>query len=123
MSLQKYVYSCKPIRAVDGDTVEVDVDLGWEIFHRLHIRMLGVNAPEKHTPNGPTATKYFTDMLAGIKTFIMRSDLYDKYGRTVGVLWDASIHDPGINDSINTKLEKYYQDTGIAKKFVAPVKP
>lgn len=48
MSITKpnYVYAAKLERVVDGDTYELMVDLGCSVWHKLTVRLLGVNTPE-----------------------------------------------------------------------------
>ena len=41
-----YVYAAKLERVVDGDTYELMVDLGCSVWHKLTVRLLGVNTPE-----------------------------------------------------------------------------
>jgi endonuclease YncB( thermonuclease family) len=44
------------VRVVDGDTIEVDLDLGWRVYrNREHIRVSGINAPERNTRAGKRA--------------------------------------------------------------------
>lgn len=40
--------SCRVIRVLDGDTIEVMFDLGFEIYHRDIVRLTGINTPETH---------------------------------------------------------------------------
>ena len=45
-----YEYKCKMVRVVDGDTVDVDIDLGFGVWMRNHrIRMYGIDTPESRT--------------------------------------------------------------------------
>ena len=45
-----YHYPCKIIKIVDGDTVDVDIDLGFGIWmHRERVRMMGIDTPESRT--------------------------------------------------------------------------
>ena len=45
-----YEYNCKMVRVVDGDTVDVDIDLGFGVWMRnQRIRMYGIDAPESRT--------------------------------------------------------------------------
>ncbi|SVE26486.1 uncharacterized protein METZ01_LOCUS479340, partial [marine metagenome] len=45
-----YEYNCKILRVVDGDTVDVDIDLGFGIWHhKERIRIYGLDAPESRT--------------------------------------------------------------------------
>ena len=45
-----YEYKAKVLRVVDGDTVDVDIDLGFGIWmHRERVRMMGIDTPESRT--------------------------------------------------------------------------
>ena len=45
-----YEYNCKILRIVDGDTVDVDIDLGFGIWmHRERVRIMGIDTPESRT--------------------------------------------------------------------------
>ena len=45
-----YEYRCKILRIVDGDTVDVDVDLGFGTWmHKERVRLLGIDTPESRT--------------------------------------------------------------------------
>ena len=45
-----YEYSCKIVRVVDGDTVDVDIDLGFGMWmHKERIRLHGIDTPESRT--------------------------------------------------------------------------
>ena len=45
-----YEYKCKMVRVVDGDTVDVDIDLGFGVWMRnQRIRMYGIDTPESRT--------------------------------------------------------------------------
>ena len=47
-----YHYPCKIIKVVDGDTVDVDIDLGFGVWMKnQRIRMYGIDAPESRTSN------------------------------------------------------------------------
>lgn len=47
-----YEYRCKILRVVDGDTVDVDIDLGFNIWvHNERMRLYGIDAPETRTTN------------------------------------------------------------------------
>ena len=41
-----YEYSAKVLRVIDGDTIELDVDLGFRVRRTLRVRLAGVDAPE-----------------------------------------------------------------------------
>ena len=45
-----YEYKCKILRIIDGDTVDVDIDLGFGIWmHKERVRMMGIDTPESRT--------------------------------------------------------------------------
>ena len=47
-----YEYRCKILRIVDGDTVDVDIDLGFGIWiHKERVRIVGIDTPESRTKN------------------------------------------------------------------------
>ena len=44
-----YEYSCKVLRVVDGDTADVLISCGFDIYHKCRIRLYGVDTPECRT--------------------------------------------------------------------------
>ncbi len=45
-----YEYKCKIVRVIDGDTIDVDIDLGFGIWiHKERIRLMGIDTPESRT--------------------------------------------------------------------------
>ena len=85
---------------VDGDTVDVDIDLGFGIWLRnQRIRMYGIDTPESRTRDleekkyGKAATAYLVNWTnAGgivLKTY---KDGKGKYGRILGELWYADVN-------------------------------
>ena len=46
-----FEYFCKVNRVVDGDTIDVTVDLGFDIHHSARVRMMGIDTPESRTRN------------------------------------------------------------------------
>lgn len=85
------------VRVVDGDTLILDLDLGWHVW-RLgeRVRLSGINAPEMNTVEGRLAQQFVRDVVGvnalGLRepgglvdvTFVSRS--LDKYGRPLGVV-------------------------------------
>lgn len=57
MDVVNYCYYARMIRVLDGDTVELDVDLGFDVHIHLRVRLEGYNAPELHGPNRELALK------------------------------------------------------------------
>ena len=42
-------YKAEILRIVDGDTVDVRIDLGFNMWHKCRVRLMGINAPESRT--------------------------------------------------------------------------
>lgn len=85
-----YVYRCEIIRVLDGDTIDVHVDLGFGVFTRERLRIFGVNSPEKDTEAGKAALQFVSELLYGASEVIIRTmkqssrssaEKREKYGR------------------------------------------
>ena len=87
-------------RVVDGDTIDVTIDLGFDLFKKERVRVAGVDTPEKRTRDleekelGKDATywmeKHLEDAVAGEEDLIIRTELVGgmgKYGRLLGWLY------------------------------------
>jgi micrococcal nuclease len=91
-----YIYRCKINKVVDGDTVEIDLDLGFNMMLvNQRVRMAGIDTPESRTSNneekerGIISKKKLAEKLpvgSWQKIQTMRSDANDdKFGRILGV--------------------------------------
>ena len=89
-----YEYNCKISRVVDGDTVDVDVDLGfgtWRCSER--IRLYGVDCPECRTRDkhekaaGLLAKAFVEDALHVGGTYKLQTREKGKFGRFLGVIF------------------------------------
>jgi len=75
----------------DGDTLDGDIDLGWNIMlRRQSIRFARCNAPELATPEGKTALAYLETLVKVGDTVTCVSHGLDKYGRVLGELTTAA---------------------------------
>ena len=87
-------------KVLDGDTIDVTIDLGFDLYKKERVRIAGVDTPEKRTRNleekelGIDATnwlkKQLEDVLAGDDELIVRTELVGgtgKYGRLLGGLY------------------------------------
>lgn len=110
-----YNKHCKIIKVIDADTVYVDIDLGFSVWHKTRLRLFGINAPELNTPEGREAKAYLTEfledqvvMVETIKTKADKDKL-DKYGRYLGILFVETVTDAGditrfnVNDHLVEK--------------------
>lgn len=70
----------------DGDTVTLDLDLGWFLTNRQPVRVAHINAPELSTPAGLVSRDRVRQLLpVGTKVELISTGL-DKYGRSLGVI-------------------------------------
>ena len=87
-------------RVVDGDTIDVTIDLGFDLFKKERVRVAGVDTPEKRTRDleekelGIEATNWLKEKLDGAITgdddLVIRTELIGgmgKYGRLLGWLY------------------------------------
>ena len=93
-----YEYSAKVRRVVDGDTVDVDIDLGFGIIYaNQRIRLYGIDTPESRTRDlvekkfGYAAKEFLTAMLGKDCVLRTHKDGVGKYGRILGefIVWDS----------------------------------
>lgn len=82
-----YRYSAEVLRILDGDTIEVSLDLGFNLRQRMLLRLYGLNAQELHDKNAAKRAsafeaKKFVDSHIGGKTVIAETvKPKDKFGR------------------------------------------
>jgi len=88
-----YQYKIKKItRVVDGDTIDVDIDLGFGITISHRIRLKGINAPETKTLDleeknkGIQARLWLEKELSKPGEWVIETTKEDKYGRMLGTL-------------------------------------
>jgi len=103
-----YEYRCKVVKIIDGDTVDVDIDLGFGVWlKKERIRMFGIDTPESRTRDldekkyGLMAKDYITRLLDDEGGIVLktRKDAEGKYGRILGELWRTTdFADTSIND-------------------------
>ena len=109
-----YEYRVKKLIAViDGDTIDVDIDLGFDISLMKRVRMAGIDTPESRTSDkfekvlGLEAKEYLKKHIKDATTIVIKTELPDsseKYGRILG--W---VYIDGQVKSINeTMIEDGY---------------
>ena len=95
---------------VDGDTIDVVIDLGFDILFKSRVRLAGIDTPESRTTDkvekalGLEAKEYLKKNIKAAKTVTIRTEKMDsseKYGRILG--W---VYLDGDSESINNKMIK-----------------
>jgi micrococcal nuclease len=89
-----YEYNCKIVRVVDGDTIDVDIDLGFSHWiHNESIRLYGIDTPECRTRDaeekaaGLLAKEFVEDALHVGGTYTLTTKEKGKFGRYLGVIF------------------------------------
>lgn len=92
-----YEYRATVIRVVDGDTVWLSVDLGFDVHRNDSFRLAGINAPETSTSEGKVAKDWLISLLAPGTAVTVHTvkDHREKYGRYLATLLLA---DENLND-------------------------
>ena len=115
-------------RVVDGDTIDVTIDLGFDLYKKERVRIAGVDTPEKRTRDleekalGLDATywmkKQLEDTIAGDEELIIRTELKGgtgKYGRLLGWLYVGG-DNVSLNEQMITEGYAWEYDGGTKQK-------
>ena len=115
-------------RVLDGDTIDVTIDLGFDLFKKERVRVAGVDTPEKRTRDleekalGIDATNWLKEKLegalAGDDDLVIRTELVGgvgKYGRLLGWLYlgDGSL---SLNEQMIDEGYAWEYDGGTKQK-------
>jgi len=115
-------------RVVDGDTIDVTIDLGFDLYKKERVRVAGVDTPEKRTKDdeekalGYDATHWLEDKLngaiSGDDDLVIRTELVGgvgKYGRLLGWLYigDGEV---SLNEQMITEGYAWAYDGGTKQK-------
>ena len=104
-------YVRKVENIVDGDTIDVLIDLGFDILFQSRVRLAGIDTPESRTSDkaekvlGLESKEYLKKQLKDAKSVVIKTEKMDsseKYGRILGWIYingdTESINDKMIND-------------------------
>ena len=99
-----YDYQCTIVRVIDGDTVDVNIDLGFDTWRcGERIRLYGIDTPECRTRDaqekeaGLAAKDYVTRRLQLGGTYTLSTHGKGKFGRYLGVISDE---EGSVNDAL-----------------------
>jgi micrococcal nuclease len=110
-----YVKSVNKI--VDGDTIDVVIDLGFDISFTSRVRLAGIDTPESRTKDlaekalGLESKKYLADRIKAAKNVVIRTEKInssEKFGRILGWLYLD-----GESNSINHEMIERAMPGGI----------
>jgi len=90
-----YEYKCKVKRVVDGDTMDVILDLGFDVHHAVRVRLAGIDTPESRTRDkdekarGKLSKAFLKESIKG-KKIVLKTKIKDakgKFGRVIAEVW------------------------------------
>ncbi|MAO22847.1 MAG: hypothetical protein CMJ25_19020 [Phycisphaerae bacterium] len=97
-SVTPFVYNAILERVIDGDTIDVTLDLGFDVkLHKQRVRLAGIDTPESRTRNleekalGLRAKERLKELCVG--AFKIQSLGKGKYGRILGIPYDENNED------------------------------
>ena len=85
----RFYYGCELLRVIDGDTIDVRADLGFDVSLRLRLRFAGINTPESRTRNleekalGLAAKARLVEILESADSIEFESHGKGKFGRVL----------------------------------------
>ena len=106
--MDRFFYEAEVLKVIDGDTIDLRVDLGFDVHHIIRIRLYGVNTPESKTSDDAEkvrglAAKDFTSewTKASTKVFIQTiKDKTEKYGRILARVYSDEACTKCLNDEL-----------------------
>ena len=123
MDKDPYIYRVKQVlKVVDGDTIDADIDLGFDISLTKRVRLSGVDTPESRTTDlkektlGLEVKEWLKKNLDGKKNILIKTELPDsteKYGRILGRLF---VDDVCLNDRMISEGYAWEYDGGTKQK-------
>lgn len=109
--IPNYTYRARVVKVVDGDTIDVDLDVGFETTLRKRLRLMGVNAWEtkgKERDKGLEAKRFAEGFLVNGKEIWVQTlmDAKGKYGRVLAFVWREALDTDGTSvfDCLNEQL-------------------
>lgn len=78
-----YLYRATITGVVDGDTIDVDIDLGFEVTRHARLRLAHIDAPDLKTQEGRAARDYLNRSLHAAQTAAVVTERIDLHGRYV----------------------------------------
>ena len=128
MTKDPYIYRIRSIhKVVDGDTIDADIDLGFDISLTKRIRLAGVDTPESRTADanekkyGLESKEWLKKKVEGAKNILIKTELPDsteKYGRIIGHLF-INDQDTSLNDQMIIEGYAWEYDGGTKVKNFA----
>ena len=118
-----YTYFVKSVdRIVDGDTIDISIDLGFDLTKKERVRLAGIDTPEKRTKDqrekemGYQATEFLEMHLMEATKLTVRTEKDGKFGRMLGWLYKTDTDTMSINQIMIDKGYAWSYDGGTKEK-------
>ncbi len=118
-----FTYFVKDIvRVVDGDTVDITIDLGFDLTKKERVRLSGIDTPESRTKDlaekhlGLEAKAYLTDLLVGADDLVVKTEKDGKFGRMLGEFFNNKFSVYSINQQLIDEGYAWEYDGGSKEK-------
>tara|TARA_R100000426_G_scaffold39103_1_gene30590 strand:+ start:217 stop:621 length:405 start_codon:yes stop_codon:yes gene_type:complete len=102
-----YTYFVKSVdRVVDGDTIDISIDLGFDLTKKERVRLAGIDTPETRTKNlkekemGYQATEFLEMHLMEATNLTVKTEKDGKFGRMLGWLYKSEKDVTSINETM-----------------------
>lgn len=113
----RFFYSAKVLDVIDGDTLDLIVDLGFDVHFRIRVRLNGINTPESRTSDkaekelGLQAKAYTKDWTTRHSTVFVKTvkDKKEKFGRILAEIYSDEAKTACLNEDII--------EAGFARKY------
>ena len=112
----------KVVKVVDGDTVDIEIDLGFDLTKKERCRVAGIDTPECRTRNkvekqyGKAAALFMKGKLASATNLRVKTEKDGKYGRMLGYFW-CDEYDVSLNQLMIDEGFAWAYDGGTKKEF------
>jgi len=118
---EQYWYSARVLKVIDGDTLDVMIDLGFNIHHKARVRLYGVNTPESRTKDlaekelGLKAKSFTSDWATRHSNVFINTiaGKDDKYGRILAMVYS----DKDVKSELTACLNSDIVSSGYARAY------
>ena len=107
-----YEYKARVVRWIDGDTVDLNVDLGFRLTMADRFRLTGIDTPERGKAGYDTARQRAERLAPVGSDVLVRTFKADKYGRWLATIWSD------VGPTVNSALI----EEGLAKPYLGGAK-
>ena len=118
-----YTYFVKSVdRVVDGDTIDISIDLGFDLTKKERVRLAGIDTPETRTKNpkekemGYQATEFLEMHLMEATKLTVKTEKAGKFGRMLGWLYKSEKDVTSINEIMIDEGYAWAYDGGTKEK-------